>query len=638
MQNYFIELAHRIGAGILGVSIVLSGWLGYVPPAQVASPITLGAYSPSGGGTYHLKSSAGITDTTILLSDFKEPVSEIPYTMTYLNSTIGYGTIEPQTIGKSEFVSFTGITQNTNGSAILTGVTRGLTRTPAGSDCTASTSLAVRHGGQSIFILSDSPCHFAEYAVKRNDETITGSWLVPTPTASTQIANKTYVDTHINGGTVTTDSIAVAATAGESVQTGQILYFNKYYGQWFKASALLASTSRGVSLGIAQGTGTAGLSISGGVMIKGLDSKTIGGTSGTIVYLSDTTGATSTSAGTYERPIGIIKSPTQMYFDPSSFAPSITVSTGKIDVDYVPSKVFGDGRDGDVTINSGATTTLTRDMYYNKLTVNGAIVQHNWRIFVADTLSGTGNIMATGTPGTSAIAGTPGLAGATTTGFFIGCGGGVGGGIGAASGGANGSSTPNRSETFTSLSSGIGGTGGIASAQVGGSGGTVGANNGTSTVYSLGSLPSILEAMAFSSTTYQYTRLSTGSGGSGGGAGSGGGNVSNGSAGGGGGECGGIALVVAHDVTGSFNIKATGGFGGAGGVVGNAGGGGGGGGGGKGGMGILVYRNKNNWSGTCTAVGGPGGAAGTSAGTSGSAGASGADGYCIYIDVANVIR
>lgn len=134
--------------------------------ALMSQAPTLGAFSPSGGGTYRLGQSIGISDTTIKLSSFKEPVSNIPYTMSYLNSDILYGTLSPQS-SISEFISATGISQNGDGSATLTGVTRGLTRTPAGSNCTASTTLSQSHAGQSIFILSNSPCFYAEYLPAR---------------------------------------------------------------------------------------------------------------------------------------------------------------------------------------------------------------------------------------------------------------------------------------------------------------------------------------------------------------------------------------------------------------------------------------------------------------------------------------
>ena len=54
---------------------------------------------------------------------------------------------------------------------------------------------------------------------------------------------------------------------------------------------------------------------------------------------------------------------------------------------------FGDGSDWDVTLGAG-TTTLSRDMYYNNLTIpSWATLNPNWyRVFVRYTLSGTGII------------------------------------------------------------------------------------------------------------------------------------------------------------------------------------------------------------------------------------------------------
>lgn len=287
-------------------------------PAPIVEETTeqnVGAYSVTGGGTYRLKAGISSTDTSLNLSSFKEPVSNQKYSMTYLNTTVAYGTIDPQT-DRPEFVSFTGITQNSDGSAILTGVTRGLTKTPQGSACTASTTLAVRHPGQAIFILSDSPCHFSEYAVKRNDETITGDWHVSTPTNSLSVVNKSYVDGLVNGGTVSIDKIVVAGLSGETFYTGQILYFNTYDGKWYKASATNASTTENILLGIAQGAGSSGVSVTNGILIHGLDATQSSMNTGNVIYLSNTAGATSTTAGTNTMALGNARTATNFYFDP----------------------------------------------------------------------------------------------------------------------------------------------------------------------------------------------------------------------------------------------------------------------------------------------------------------------------------
>lgn len=137
------------------------------------------AFNSTGGGTYTLKSSISSTQTSITLTSFAEPVSGIPYTMSYINTSVVYATINPES-ANSEFISFTGITQNVNGSANLTGVTRGLSRTPGTDGCIASSTLKQPFPGQTRLILSAPPCFFSQYPVKSNDETITGQWTFST--------------------------------------------------------------------------------------------------------------------------------------------------------------------------------------------------------------------------------------------------------------------------------------------------------------------------------------------------------------------------------------------------------------------------------------------------------------------------
>ncbi len=197
--------------------IFLTAWMaigsifGYQDLQQ--QPVSYGAFNPTGGATYRLQSSVSSTQTTITLSSFKEPVSNIPYTMSYLNSDIMYGTINPQNNNNKEFVSFTGITQNANGSATLTGVTRGL---GFSYPYTASTTLRQAHSGQSIFILSNTPQLYNQYANKNNDQSISAIWDFSTylpitsisATSSNQFTNKAYVDSvAIAGAPNSTESV-----------------------------------------------------------------------------------------------------------------------------------------------------------------------------------------------------------------------------------------------------------------------------------------------------------------------------------------------------------------------------------------------------------------------------------------------
>jgi hypothetical protein len=74
--------------------------------------------------------------------------------------------------------------------------------------------------------------------------------------------------------------------------------------------------------------------------------------------------------------------------------------------------IFGDGSDGDVTI--AANTTLTRDMFYNNLTINAGIVLNTggYRIFVKGTLTNNGTIERNGNDATDSAADAVGAVGA----------------------------------------------------------------------------------------------------------------------------------------------------------------------------------------------------------------------------------
>ena len=160
------------------------------------------SYNPAGLGTYTLSGSISSTQTSITLSSFKVPVTNTNVTMASMSTSIAYGTISPGT-SNSEFISFTGITQNANGTATLTGVTRGLDKQYPGTEVSG---FKRQHSGQSQFILSNSPNLYFEYAAKSDDNTLagnntfsgtntfTGSTIVQTPTLSTQAATKGYVD------------------------------------------------------------------------------------------------------------------------------------------------------------------------------------------------------------------------------------------------------------------------------------------------------------------------------------------------------------------------------------------------------------------------------------------------------------
>jgi len=164
-------------------------------------------FRPFGGKTYTLASSISSTDTTIILTSFIEPVSGVPYTMALLDTDIVYATIAPKTTS-SEFISFTGITQNGNGTATLTGVTRGLAKK---YPFTASATFRLPHSGQTQFIISNPPQLYNEYVTLDNAETIVG---LKTFTTATRPKLTTDTDSSTNEDLVSVGQLNRTAFAG----------------------------------------------------------------------------------------------------------------------------------------------------------------------------------------------------------------------------------------------------------------------------------------------------------------------------------------------------------------------------------------------------------------------------------------
>lgn len=126
------------------------------------------------GGFPYFLAGSGITSSTgsITLSSLKMPQTGALITTNLLSATF-YLTLEPGSTSRQEFISCTAVAQNANGTATLTGCTRGLLPfTPY----TASTTYAFSHSGGSTAIFSNAPQIYSQYAAKANDETISGTW------------------------------------------------------------------------------------------------------------------------------------------------------------------------------------------------------------------------------------------------------------------------------------------------------------------------------------------------------------------------------------------------------------------------------------------------------------------------------
>ena len=61
---------------------------------------------------------------------------------------------------------------------------------------------------------------------------------------------------------------------------------------------------------------------------------------------------------------------------------SLRIENINFPIEFSSLGFYGDGHDGDVTIAVSTTTTLTHDMYYNNLTVNGTLKCNGYKVFV----------------------------------------------------------------------------------------------------------------------------------------------------------------------------------------------------------------------------------------------------------------
>jgi len=289
----------------------------------------------------------------------------------------------------------------------------------------------------------------------------------------------------------------------------------------------------------------------------------------------------------------------------STFA--TTTFTGSV---FGVQNIYGDGSDGDVTIS--ATTTLTRDMYYNNLTVTSSIslITGGFRIFVKKNLElststfishNGGNATAADPP----VIGTPAASGSLPW---------------AAAAGAISTGAGSAGGTCTKC---LGGTGGAGGSGTSGAGGAAGPTSGTiyNTVTSTLFAAFFLFATMPSVTGFQVSS----------GAGSGAGDSGNSRNGGAGGGAAGFIWISAKTILNNGTIQAKGGNGAkqtnCAGVtdIGGAGGGGGG-------AVTLIHDDTIRGTNTISLAGGS--ASGISCG-SGGAGSNGTTGKIYDILIKN---
>lgn len=272
---------------------------------------------------------ASATATSLILSSFAYPDGTL-VVMADFGST-GYGTFEPGTEREENF-SFTGITQNANGTATLTGVTRGLKfKTPYDQD----TALRIQHAGATRVVISNSAPFYNELSGKDNDETISGTWtftspnyprmdsVAVAPTADAQFSTKKYVDDAITGG------VGTASTTN--------------YGT-VKVSSAPATPGQPTALNNEEVSAT---SAANKVVKANASGKIVAGWGGAASTIATLDGSSL-----------VVENPANATATPTASKIPIANGSGKLDSGWITTTQVegGSGADGALTISSGTTT------------------------------------------------------------------------------------------------------------------------------------------------------------------------------------------------------------------------------------------------------------------------------------------
>lgn len=391
-------------------------------------------------------SGSSVGDTSIVVSSFLD-IDGNALSMTSFGDK-GFFTLEPNAGTQEEQGSFTGITQNANGTATLTGVSHVDFLAPY----TETAGLTKDHAGGVNLVISNTSGFYNRFANRVDDETITGDWTftLHSPTVPTELSSEIHRAASIEyvNNTVTSG----APNGSETVK-----------GIW--QGATVAQQAAGTDVG-----STAAELL---VMSKNSKSSTAGAADANKNIIADVNGVLSQTfmggARTWTQVNSYIADNIQVTTDPDSANDAVRLSY--LQANYSP------------LISNGVQT----------FTANGTWTKPSNVSFVTVQLIGAGGGGGGGASDANPSTGGSGGGGgdfvvktfkasdlAATVSITVGLGG--TGGAGAASSGNNGvDGSPGNTTSFGSLISAFGGGGGLrglANSTVTGSGGGGGGSAG----------------------------------------------------------------------------------------------------------------------------------------------------------------
>ena len=132
--------------------------------------------------------------------------------------TMGFGTLDPGNGTLEEQISFTGLTNNANGTTTLTGISSVVFVYPY----TKTSGLSKTHAGATPFVISNTSGFYDSLTAKDNDETITGTWTFPSGDSThpgiASDTDTTIATKLVTLGQMSRQAISGAANASTSVK------------------------------------------------------------------------------------------------------------------------------------------------------------------------------------------------------------------------------------------------------------------------------------------------------------------------------------------------------------------------------------------------------------------------------------
>ncbi len=216
MHTIFTYIAKAIAVPIIAI-LTMSGYS--IAPQQIQQAPQM-QQSPKVGAAPQFTAAAPTTlygsgvsssDTSIRVNELTTPNGYLIQTADVVGgaTNVFYATLEPASVRK-ETISCTAITQNSDGSAYMTGCSRGLLFT---YPYTASTTLARAHSGGSPVVLSNSPQLYNDIITYVNNSMAAGTVdASPTAKGVVEVASANEAAAHAQNGSGNTSAYLALTT------------------------------------------------------------------------------------------------------------------------------------------------------------------------------------------------------------------------------------------------------------------------------------------------------------------------------------------------------------------------------------------------------------------------------------------